>query len=64
MCPLLPAMAWESELTAADLLYLFCTCTAAFYRFSPIEPIDFAKSFENSTHRGRPTPAAATNFLQ
>jgi hypothetical protein len=31
------------------LLYLFCTYTAAFSRFSPIEPIKFSKSFENST---------------
>jgi hypothetical protein len=38
-----------SVLTPADSLYLFCTCTAAFLRFSPIEPIDFAKSFEHST---------------
>jgi hypothetical protein len=35
-------------LTRADSLNLFCTCTTAFYRFSPIEPIEFAKSFENS----------------
>jgi len=35
------------ELTSADLLYLFCTCTAAFCRFLPIEPIEFSKSFEN-----------------
>jgi hypothetical protein len=40
-------MACESDLTPADLLYLFCTCTAAFCRFSPIEPIEFSKSFEN-----------------
>jgi Arc/MetJ family transcription regulator len=35
--------------TRADCLYLFCTCTRAFCRFSPIEPIAFSKSFENST---------------
>jgi hypothetical protein len=39
----------QSKLTAADLLYLFCTCTQAFYRFSRIEPIESSKSFENST---------------
>jgi hypothetical protein len=38
----------ESEQAAADLLYLFCTCTAAFCRFLPFEPIEFSKSFENS----------------
>jgi hypothetical protein len=37
------------RLTPADLLSLFCTCTRAFCRFSPIEPIEFSKSFENST---------------
>jgi hypothetical protein len=35
--------------TRAGPLYLFCTCTRAFCRFSPIEPIEFSKSFENST---------------
>jgi hypothetical protein len=30
----------ESELTRAGRLYLFCTYTVAFYRFSPIEPIE------------------------
>ena len=35
------------SLTWADLLYLFCTFTGAFYRFQPIEPIEFSKSFEN-----------------
>lgn len=35
-------------LTAADSLYLFCTRTAAFCRFLPIEPIEISKSFENS----------------
>jgi hypothetical protein len=36
----------ESELAAADLLYLFCTCTGAFCRFLPIERIEFSKSFD------------------
>jgi hypothetical protein len=35
------------SLTWADLLYLFCTFTGAFYRFQPIEPIELLKSFEN-----------------
>jgi hypothetical protein len=39
-------MAGESVLTVADPLYLFCTCTAAFYRFLPI--VEFSTSFENS----------------
>jgi hypothetical protein len=39
----------NEELTSADLLYLFCTCTGAFCRFLPIEPIAFSKSFENLT---------------
>ena len=30
------------------LLYLSCTCTAAFCRFSRIEPFAFSKSFETS----------------
>lgn len=47
-CPFRKLVALESELTRADLLYLFCTCTRAFYRFLPIETIEFAKSFENS----------------
>ena len=42
-----PIRACKSELTPADLLYLFCTCTRAFCRFSPIEPFEFSKSFEN-----------------
>jgi hypothetical protein len=36
-----------SELTPADRLYLFCTCTVAFCRFLSIEPNEFTKSFEN-----------------
>ena len=42
-------MACEAELTTADLLYLFCTWTAAFCRFLPIEPIEFSISFANPT---------------
>ena len=34
--------------TQADPLYLFCTCTRAFCRFSLIELFTFLKSFENS----------------
>jgi len=34
----------ETELTAADLLCLFCACTAAFYRFLRIELFAFSKS--------------------
>ena len=40
---------FEFLLTAADPLYLFCTCTTAFCRFSPIEPFESLKSFEKST---------------
>jgi hypothetical protein len=50
------------QLTAAPLLYLFCTCTVAFCRLLPIEPIEFSKSFENSTNRAdrlRPPPDSA-----
>jgi hypothetical protein len=36
-----------SELTPADLLYLFCTCTVGFCRFLPIELFRFSRSFEN-----------------
>jgi hypothetical protein len=36
-----------SELTPADPLYLFCTCTGTFCRFWQIEPFEFSKSFEN-----------------
>jgi hypothetical protein len=36
----------KAELTRAEPLYLFCTCTGAFRRFWPIE---YSKSFENST---------------
>jgi hypothetical protein len=36
------------HVTSAERLYLFCTCSTAFCRFSPIEPIAFSKSFENS----------------
>lgn len=37
-------MARGSELTPADLLYLFCTSIAALCRFLPLEPIEFSKS--------------------
>jgi hypothetical protein len=57
--------ACESKLTPADLLYLFCTCTGAFHRFSPIEPFEFLKSFENSTtlaDRLPPPPNQITRY--
>jgi hypothetical protein len=51
------------ELTSADLLYLFCTCTAAFCRFLPIEPIELSKSFENSTIVADRLPPPPNHYL-
>ena len=46
---LVQTIAFCIELTSLGPLYLFCTCTTAFCRFSPIEPIELSKSFEKST---------------
>ena len=57
----------ESELAAADLLYLFCTCTGAFCRFLPIERIEFSKSFDNLrivADRLPPPPPKRSNSLE
>jgi len=54
----------EWKLTTADPLYLFCTCTAAFRRFLPIEPFVFSKTFENlhtAADRLPPPPPTCSN---
>ena len=55
---------FEFLLTAADPLYLFCTCTTAFCRFSPIEPFESLKSFEKSTIVADRLPPPPPLFLR
>jgi len=58
--PLLPWM----EADDGGSVYLFCTCTAAFRRFLPIEPFVFSKTFENlhtAADRLPPPPPTRSN---